>query len=210
MLDIQHLINIFVVILIILLIWKYCCKNHSENFAATAESNEAIQNLASMYQNGTLNVTNVQLTGKITGGTNYPPIGTIVAWYNAQNDLTQIPAGWALCNGTNGTPDLRGRFILSSNPANNQSTNTTLSQRIVGTSGGEENHMLTVNEMPSHHHTINTGSGSGCTNPGMVTYWNQCSAATSRDENIIGSVGGSQAHNNMPPYYVLNYIMRIF
>ena len=38
--------------------------------------------------------------------------GMIMAW---SGSLTSLPNGWALCNGKNGTPDLRGRFILSYN-----------------------------------------------------------------------------------------------
>ena len=38
----------------------------------------------------------------------FVPVGTIWAWYG---DSSNIPEGWALCNGSNGTPDLRGKFI---------------------------------------------------------------------------------------------------
>src|SRR5690606_19276216 len=40
------------------------------------------------------------------------PAGTIVMWHG-----NNIPAGWAECNGTNGTPDLRGRFIVAAGQA---------------------------------------------------------------------------------------------
>ena len=36
----------------------------------------------------------------------------IVAW---SGSITTIPSGWGLCDGTRGTPDLRGRFVLGYN-----------------------------------------------------------------------------------------------
>jgi hypothetical protein len=59
----------------------------------------------------TINGVRVATTQHIT---NAIPYGVIVAYYSSTN----IPNGWALCNGSNNTPDLRGRFILGSNPIN--------------------------------------------------------------------------------------------
>jgi len=61
-------------------------------------------------------------------------IGTIVAWYS----LT-IPTGWSICDGTNGTPDLRGRFILGSS-------------NDITTTGGASSIILRSNNLPSHNH----------------------------------------------------------
>ena len=40
------------------------------------------------------------------------PRGTIIAYYNKTSSVS--PTGWAMCDGNNGTPDLRGRFIVAS------------------------------------------------------------------------------------------------
>ena len=47
-------------------------------------------------------------------GSNTLPIGTILPYVG---DLSKLPHGWFLCDGTNGTPDLRDRFLQGSNTA---------------------------------------------------------------------------------------------
>lgn len=42
------------------------------------------------------------------------PLGGIIEWFGA---IANIPAGWQLCDGTNGTPDLRGRMVKGAGPA---------------------------------------------------------------------------------------------
>jgi len=67
----------------------------------------------------------------------------------------------------------------------------------VGATGGEKTHKLTVEEMPNHAHGINTGCGSVVDAGGIVLRgWSGDSYKTLTS----GSVGGSVAHNNMPPY----------
>lgn len=43
---------------------------------------------------------------KVTGSV--LPAGTIIAWYTSHGP---VPLGWAICDGKNGTPDLRGKFL---------------------------------------------------------------------------------------------------
>ncbi len=83
------------------------------------------------------------------------PAGVIVVW---SGTIDSVPVGWFLCDGNNGTPNLKGRFILGSNPHANR--NTSLSTQEVGNTGGEETVTLTVGTMPSHLHTA-TVSTSG-------------------------------------------------
>ena len=80
---------------------------------------------------------------------------------------------------------IQGRFLWASNTAHP-----------AGSTGGEETHKLTVNEIPSHNHTISEGNGS----PG--SQWSLGSVQNGGRNTSMGTnkTGGGRAHNNMPPY----------
>ena len=90
------------------------------------------------------------------------PAGVIVMW---SGQAATIPAGWALCNGANGTPDLRDRFIVggggSYSPGNFGGTSShTHTGTIQGTA-------LTVQQLPAHSHSItDNGHSHSITDPG--------------------------------------------
>lgn len=90
-------------------------------------------------------VGNIRATGSITSAsTNIVPIGIIVMW---NGSTTNIPVGWILCDGTNGTPDLRDRFIVGAG--------STYITGGAGTGrGGSNTAVLTVANLPSHTHTV--------------------------------------------------------
>ncbi len=123
------------------------------------------------------------------------PPGVIVLWSGAAN---AIPSGWALCNGQNGTPDLRNRFVVGAG-----------STYSVGAKGGEATHKLKVSEMPPHAHALGGNGGTGTKRITIV----QTSDAANREEywsdSGVQAAGGGAAHNNLPPYYALCYIMRL-
>lgn len=114
------------------------------------------------------------------------PTGGIIMWSGAS-----VPGGWSLCDGTNSTPDLRDRFIVSSG-----------SVYSIGDTGGVNSVTLTVDQIPAHTHAItavNDGSPS-------VPYSSPRSASASEIDS--GSTGGGQSHENRPPYYALAFIMK--
>lgn len=131
--------------------------------------------------------------------------------------------GWALCNGANGTFDLRSRFVVGydsriSTPGGNfwdSAYNTP------GAEGGEKVHLLTVSEIPAHRHTPDTiGSGDFAmlrkSIPGQVTttaHHDDINAGTepnTRDApEPMPLAGGGAAHENRPPFKVLVFIQRI-
>lgn len=135
--------------------------------------------------------------GEGSGGT-FPvkaPVGTIVIWSGTTED---IPDGWHLCDGEDGTPDLRDKFILGAGGENHSA----------GESGGSETVTLTVSNMPKHSHTTAIGTGSGSTTGDHIGA-NIASGIYPGTSISTYTAGSGVAHDNMPPYYALCYIMKI-
>ena len=128
-------------------------------------------------------------------------------WYGS---IASIPSGWYLCDGTNGTPNLRDRFVVGAG--------TTYA---VDATGGSANaivvshtHTATVTD-PQHTHTTNSGVLTAQVgNGGGIYSGNQIGTL-----GTIGTIGtgitvansteGSSGTNaNLPPYYALAYIMK--
>ncbi|MCB0084413.1 MAG: hypothetical protein KDE47_25910, partial [Caldilineaceae bacterium] len=158
------------------------------------------QAVESYVRSGSVNMhQGLQVVGTVTAtkfvGEGAFVTGMILMWSGATN---QLPTGWALCDGGNGTPDLRDRFIVGAGLGYG-----------VGAKGGEATHTLTVNEMPSHTH--NNGDFNRLLRvDGQYTVRDWDSTAT--EPNIMASstiayTGGGKAHENRPPYYALAYIM---
>ena len=114
-------------------------------------------------------------------------------------------------------PDLRGRIVVAAGQG------TGLANRVLAATGGEETHTLTTPEMPvhahgvtdpQHAHTIHpvvsgTASGSGTVGGGVIDWVNAIGATDAAATGIaIQNQGGGGAHNNMPPFLVLNKIIK--
>lgn len=128
------------------------------------------------------------------------PSGTILSWWG---NIISIPTGFLLCDGTNGTPDLRGRTLIGSGNWSDAYGTTIYT---IGGVGGERLHKLTVAEMPSHNHSI-----SPFTNQVQLDGPNREEAWLSRFEGSINTsyTGGDQPHNNMQPYMTVHWIIKI-
>lgn len=107
------------------------------------------------------------------------PVGSIIMFGN-----NKIPAGWAICNGENGTPDLRDQFILASDT--------------VGRKGGYTSVALTPEHLPEMYED-------------QVEYLpkNGTGGSSARVPTVYKWRGYGAALSNMPPYYSLIFIMRI-
>ena len=126
--------------------------------------------------------------------------GMILIWSGAAN---AIPTGWVLCDGTNSTPNLSGKFVVGYESGN--------SEYAVAQTGGAETVTLSEANMPAHTHTATTKGTSGSHS------WTQFGAGrndwnypgeNSRGSATTNSTGGGTAHENRPPYYALCYIMK--
>lgn len=120
------------------------------------------------------------------------PSGCILIWSGTADN---IPTGWQLCDGTNGTPDLRDKFVLGAG-----------TKHSVGETGGSEEVTLTVAQMPAHTHPVSGMIGAATKITPSTTGKSDAPHYTSYNTSSSGS---SQPHPNMPPYYTLAYIMRM-
>ena len=92
--------------------------------------------------------------------------------------ISSIPDRWALCNGTNGTPDLRDRFIVGAG-----------SGYAPGNTGGQNTVTLTVNQIPAHGHT-----GSAAAN-GVHSHTGSTNQQGSHSHTGSTTVNGSHSHS---------------
>ncbi len=109
---------------------------------------------------GDLNVTgNFSKTGYPANP--FVPAGTIVMWHG-----NTIPTGWTECNGSNGSPDLRGKFIVAAGQAIDTPAPGDVNPNYInGSKGGENQHVLVAAEIPKHSHKLN-GDGATTTASG--------------------------------------------
>jgi microcystin-dependent protein len=141
------------------------------------------------------------------------------------------PRGWAFCNGqqlpinqnqalfsllgttfggngqtTFALPDLRGRVPI------HVGSGHTLGER-----AGQASHTLTVNELPAHNHLVNASSHAtgGSASPsgrflgGANNAYRSGGASASLGPGTVGSVGGSQAHQNLQPFLTINFCIAL-
>ena len=119
------------------------------------------------------------------------PEGVIVMWSGATTD---VPSGFTLCDGTDGTPDLTDRFVVGAG-----------GQYAPDDTGGADEVQLTEAEMPSHTHGIDVTFGAG--NDEGIHHKTDDSDFID-DDNSTKATGGDEPHENRPPYYALAYIMK--
>ncbi len=100
-------------------------------------------------------------------------------------------------------PDMRGRVVIGIDNMGGSLANVVLNSNanILGGTGGEENHTLTVQEIPSHAHSLALSSSTrGGDSGSHVLNGGGC--------GTTGSSGTDTPHNNMQPWIACNYIMR--
>lgn len=165
------------------------------------------------------NTTQIATTEFVTTAISvYFPSGGIIIWSGSQ---AAIPAGWYLCNGSNGTPDLRNRFIVGAGStysvggtggsADSIVVSHTHANTLSTTSlTGEINHQYSAGDghggttgVFSQSNTYLDGDG-GESRPGRTIIFD--GSHTHTLTNATTGVSGTNA--NLPPYYALCYIMK--
>ena len=143
---------------------------------------------------------------------NAVPAGTIVMWSG-----TTIPSGWKLCDGNDGTPDLRGKFVLGGDTSTVGNTGGSADAVVVS-----HNHTFTGDALPEHTHVQqNNGYTTNESSTGRQTSANSSGngslgqavestigASAGTPTGTISTSGEDGAGKNMPPYYTLVYIMK--
>ena len=141
--------------------------------------------------------------------TNYFPSGGIIIWSGLIDD---IPAGWVLCNGSNGTPNLRNRFIIGADADAGGLDD-------VGDTGGSRDSAsrtsgltaITVDQMPAHTHTVGISASGNFDRDqsasGMQPGGSTSTAAKGSNQGHSHSIP-SVTNGNLPSYYALAYIMK--
>ena len=149
------------------------------------------------------------------------------------------PTGWAQCNGqllaisqntalfsllgtyyggdgktTFALPNLQGYAPMD------QGSGPGLSTRVVGEMGGEPSVTLLTPQMPAHTHAAANAAASTADAPTNAVFGGggrgkepafapATGSTTLMNGAAVGTAGGNQPHNNMPPYLVLNFIIAL-
>ena len=144
------------------------------------------------------------------------PIGLITMWAGT---IENIPEGWAFCNGLNGTPDLREKFIRGVLPGEDP-----------GSLGGNLSHIHTYTDIPNHTHSLSIG-GYNHVHPGAfahiprylhyvgpgsvrisglssASYTDYTDTPHTHTINEIGMENCTTQHTeHLPPYFKMAFIM---
>lgn len=211
--------------------------SHLKNFQ-DGSSGDALTNAGTLTSSGTLAVTgNLTLdgssgtTGQVIvsqGSGNTPiwgsgfPSGGIIMW---SGTIATIPSGWYLCDGNNGTPDLRNKFVIAANADDGGVAKTSVTGTAAQSGGSKDaivvshTHTATVTD-PGHTHSLNgegifgqARDGTGTANSGFtggypLGWIDGINSATTGISVSNSTTGSSGTNANLPPFFALAFIMK--
>jgi microcystin-dependent protein len=167
------------------------------------------------------------LSAGLLEGNGVIPIGGIIMWSGTLTDGT-VPGSntnWRLCNGTLygsvQTPNLSGQFIVGFSTSDTDYQAIGAGTDTEGTAIGQKNVTLTSNEIPAHTHNTfgmdqqlnyfghEISESGDILRTGQETYVDEGIETIDVSGYTTGTTGSGNSHNNLPPYYILAYIMRI-
>jgi len=207
---------IVILIILIVLVWIQSAQT-VENMGGTPSDAYSMGDVAKSYKDGVLNVGTLNVTSSL----NILPPKTIVMWYGT---VSNIPAGWALCDGVSTlndgtkTPNLIGKFIKGRAddgiPSTVAGTPPTVSgpkaiNLVTSVTGGVHTHSAPTYILNSPVTTINFVH-SGCSSFAGIKHSSAIKSST------IATIGGSHTHSITinqvtdlkPNHYQLIFIMR--
>lgn len=139
------------------------------------------------------------------------PSGGIIMW---SGSVASIPSGWVLCNGSNGTPDLRNRFVVGAGSTYAVDATGGSADAIVVSHTHTATSTSTVTD-PGHFHAVARGLGASGTGGDALLNGTSGYNSQSKTTGITvattttnASTGSSGTNANLPPYYALAYIMK--
>ena len=151
---------------------------------------------------------------KLDPSINFFPSGGIIMWSGATDD---IPTGWVICDGQNGTPDLRNRFIVGATAGTGSIAYPGLSPNATGGSADaivvEHTHTGSTSPVGDHSHGYNnnqgTGGGQGGGGADTGSSGKTTGGGGAHNHTLtVDSTGSSGTNANLPPYMALAYIMK--
>jgi hypothetical protein len=148
------------------------------------------------------------------------PSGLISMW---SGTIATIPTGWVLCNGSNGTPDLRNKFVIGAHTDSAGVAYSTVTGSNTQTGGTKDaivvSHTHTATSTvtdPGHLHTFTNYSNAGGASDTPIIGSSNTLTTVSTNSSVTGisvattnsTEGSSGTNQNLPPYYALAYIMK--
>ena len=161
---------------------------------------------------GNISASSHTITGSTLVGKGVIPIGGIIMWSGTD---ANVPSNWALCNGSNGTPNLIDKFIVGRGSAYAAGATGGFTDSVVV----QHDHTATSSVTdPGHAHTFsshNDDTGDGNTLNDRSNLSNTRTMTSSSNSTgisvatTVNNEGVSGTGKNLPPYYAIAYIMRV-